>query len=168
MDIRRIPERPESKNVNQEIKNMLKNLEERGEQDMSGSDHEKGSTLLELTANVVSNHVSNNNVDAKEIPGLIREVYKTLQTLDGNGAAPNSKLRPAVPVQDSIKPDYIVCLEDGKRLKMLKRYLRTKYGMSPEDYKRRWGLPPDYPLVAPNYAQKRQELAKSIGLGKTR
>ncbi len=128
----------------------------------------KGSDLLELTAQVVSNHLSNNSVDATDIPALIREVHTTLQSLNGVEANGHTKLSPAVPVDESIQPDFIVCLEDGKRLKMLKRYLRTKYGLSPEEYKRRWSLPPDYPLVAPNYAKRRHELAKSIGLGKNR
>lgn len=121
-----------------------------------------------MTANVVANHLSNNSVAAKDIPALIREVYKTMEALNGNGSNLNPTVQPAVPIEDSITPDYIICLEDGKRLKMMKRYLRTKYNLTPEDYRRRWGLPPDYPLVSPNYAQKRQELAKSIGLGKNR
>lgn len=127
-----------------------------------------GSDLLELTAQVVSNHLSNNSVEATEIPALIREVHTTLQSLNGIEANGHAKLNPAVPVDESIQPDFIVCLEDGKKLKMLKRYLRTKYGLSPEEYKRRWSLPPDYPLVAPNYAKRRHDLAKSIGLGKNR
>ena len=129
---------------------------------------EKNVDLLELTAKVVANHLSNNTVDVKDIPGLIRQVYKTMEQLNGSNASLTPSVQPAVPIKDSIKPDYIVCLEDGKRLKMLKRYLRTKYQLSPEDYKKRWGLPPDYPLVAPNYALKRQELAKSIGLGRNK
>lgn len=129
---------------------------------------EKNIDLLELTAKVVANHLSNNTVDVKDIPGLIRQVYKTMEQLNGSNASLTPSVQPAVPIKDSIKPDYIVCLEDGKRLKMLKRYLRTKYQLSPEDYKKRWGLPPDYPLVAPNYALKRQELAKSIGLGRNK
>ena len=135
---------------------------------MTTPDENKNTDLLELTANVVANHLSNNNIDAREIPGLIREVYKTMETLNGNGASLSPTVQPAVPIEDSITPDYIICLEDGKRLKLMKRYLRTKYNLSPEDYRRRWGLPPDYPLVAPKYALKRQELAKSIGLGKNR
>lgn len=127
-----------------------------------------GSDLLGLTAQVVSNHLSNNSVEATEIPSLIREVHTTLQSLTGIEANGHTRLSPAVPVEESIQPDFIVCLEDGKRLKMLKRYLRTKYGLSPEEYKRRWSLPPDYPLVAPNYAKRRHELAKSIGLGKNK
>ncbi|MCH8322383.1 MAG: MucR family transcriptional regulator [Proteobacteria bacterium] len=129
---------------------------------------EKNIDLLELTAKVVANHLSNNTVDVKDIPGLIRQVYKTMEQLNGSNASLTPSAQPAVPIKDSIKPDYIVCLEDGKRLKMLKRYLRTKYQLSPEDYKKRWGLPPDYPLVAPNYALKRQQLAKSIGLGRNK
>ena len=135
---------------------------------MKTSNDDKNTDLLELTANVVANHLSNNSVDAKDIPAIIREVYKTMETLNGNGANLNPTVKPAVPIDESITPDYIICLEDGKRLKMMKRYLRTKYSLSPEDYRKRWGLPPDYPLVAPKYAQKRQELAKSIGLGKNR
>lgn len=135
---------------------------------MKMPDEDKNPDLLELTANVVANHLSNNSVAAKEIPALIREVYKTMEALNGNGSNLNPTVQPAVPIEDSITPDYIICLEDGKRLKMMKRYLRTKYNLTPEDYRRRWGLPPDYPLVAPKYAQKRQELAKSIGLGKNR
>ena len=127
----------------------------------------RGSDLLEMTAKVVANHLANNAVETKDIPGLIREVYKTLESLDGT-AARNDLQKPAVPVADSIKPDFIVCLEDGKRLKMVKRYLRTKYNLTPEEYRKKWSLPPDYPLVAPNYAQKRQQLARSIGLGKNR
>ena len=129
---------------------------------------EKNVDLLELTTKVVANHLSNNTVDVKDIPGLIRQVYKTMEQLNGSNPSLTPSVQPAVPIKDSIKPDYIVCLEDGKRLKMLKRYLRTKYQLSPEDYKKRWGLPPDYPLVAPNYALKRQQLAKSIGLGRNK
>jgi len=135
---------------------------------MSMDGNGQGKDLLDLTAKVVANHLSNNSVEATEIPSLIKEVYKTLEQLEGEGPSANGGLKPAVPIKESIKPDYIVCLEDGKRLKMLKRYLRTKFNLTPEEYKKRWGLPPDYPLVAPNYAQKRQELAKSIGLGKMR
>lgn len=133
----------------------------------AGKINGKGADLLELTAQVVANHLSNNSVEAREIPALIREVHTTLQSLNGVEGS-GGDLNPAVPVEDSIQPDYIVCLEDGKRLKMLKRYLRTKYGLSPEEYRRRWSLPPDYPLVAPNYAKKRHDLAKAIGLGKNR
>ncbi len=146
------------------VKNADLNIAKVGPANLNG----KGSDLLELTAQVVSNHLSNNSVDAAEIPSLIREIHTTLQSLNGVEANGHTKLSPAVPVDESIQPDFIVCLEDGKRLKMLKRYLRTKYGLSPEEYKRRWSLPPDYPLVAPNYAKRRHELAKSIGLGKNR
>jgi len=138
------------------------------DKDLKISGNIKNSNLLELTAKVVANHLSNNNVDTKDIPALIKQVYKTMEQLNGSSASMTSSVQPAVPIEDSIKPDYIVCLEDGKRLKMMKRYLRTKYNLSPEDYKKRWNLPPDYPLVAPNYAQKRQELARSIGLGKNK
>jgi len=148
--------------------NVLKNTEFDVEAVGKAKPNGKGSDLLELTAQVVANHLSNNSVDAREIPALIREVHTTLQSLNGVEVNGHTRLEPAVPVKESIQPDYIICLEDGKRLKMLKRYLRTKYGLSPEEYRRRWSLPPDYPLVAPNYAKKRQDLAKSIGLGKNR
>lgn len=128
----------------------------------------KNSDLLEMTAKVVANHLANNTVASREIPGLIREVYQTLESLDNGQGRKSGGQKPAVPVSESIKPDFIVCLEDGKRLKMLKRYLRTKYNLTPEEYRKKWNLPPDYPLVAPNYALKRQQLARSIGLGKNR
>jgi predicted transcriptional regulator len=103
-------------------------------------------------------------VPLSELPGLIQEVFRTLSAV-GKGAAPAEKPQPAVPVKKSVHPDYIICLEDGKKLKMLKRHLKTAYNMSPEQYRERWGLPPDYPMVAPNYAKHRSTLAKKIGLG---
>jgi predicted transcriptional regulator len=122
------------------------------------------STLLGLTAQIVSAHVSNNSVSTDALPALIQEVYKTLS---GVGQEPISLERPApaVPVKKSVFPDHIVCLEDGKKLKMLKRHLKTAYNMTPEQYRERWGLPPEYPMVAPNYARHRSSLAKKIGLG---
>ncbi|MFP3942906.1 MAG: MucR family transcriptional regulator [Alphaproteobacteria bacterium] len=122
---------------------------------------------LRLATDIVAAYVSHNQVPASEIPNMIRSVHGTLGTLK-NGAEAKSKTpqKPAVPVRKSITPDYIVCLEDGKKLKMLKRYLRTNYNMSPEEYRAKWGLPADYPMVAPNYAKQRSEFAKKIGLGK--
>ncbi len=120
--------------------------------------------ILELTTEIVSAHVGNNTVAISDLPNLIQEVYKTLSTVGSEQAAPE-RPRPAVPVKKSIFPDYIVCLEDGKKLKMLKRHLKTSYNMSPEEYRERWGLGADYPMVAPNYAKHRSNLAKKIGLG---
>lgn len=120
--------------------------------------------VLGLTAQIVSAHVSNNAVTADSLPALISEVYKTLASVGKEEPAPD-KPQPAVPVKKSVMPDYIICLEDGKKLKMLKRHLKTAYNMSPEQYRDRWGLPPDYPMVAPNYASHRSSLAKKIGLG---
>lgn len=124
--------------------------------------------LLALTADIVSSHVANNSVAVNDLPQLIQNVYATLSNLSTPPAAPEPKLEPAVPVRQSIKPDYIVCLEDGKKLKMLKRHLMTAYGLTPDEYRAKWGLPADYPMVAPNYAESRRQLAKSIGLGKSR
>lgn len=126
-----------------------------------------GADLLGLTAEIVAAHVSNNSVSVTDLPNLITEVHRTLSSL-GTAPAPKAepeKLVPAVPVKKSITPDYLVCLEDGKKMKMLKRHLQTSYGMTPEQYRDKWGLPPDYPMVAPNYAQHRSTLAKKIGLG---
>ena len=120
---------------------------------------------LLLTADIVASYVSNNSLAADEVPAMIEQVYKTLRQIE-NRKEGGEALKPAVPVKKSVTPDYIVCLEDGKKLKMLRRHLRSRYNMSPEDYRERWGLPADYPMVAPNYAKKRQELAKKIGLGK--
>ncbi|MEO0036330.1 MucR family transcriptional regulator [Phaeospirillum tilakii] len=124
---------------------------------------EKGD-LLALTTEIVAAHVGNNNVALGELPHLIQEVYRTLAAVGTAPAAPE-RPQPAVAVRKSVTPDYIICLEDGKKLKMLKRHLKTAYNMTPEEYRDRWGLPPDYPMVAPNYAQHRSSLAKKIGLG---
>lgn len=121
--------------------------------------------LLALTADIVSSHVTNNSVAVGDVAVLIQNVFATLSGLGTPTAAEPEKLEPAVPIRQSIKPDYIVCLEDGKKLKMLKRHLMTAYGMTPDDYRARWGLPGDYPMVAPNYAEARRRLAKEIGLG---
>jgi MucR family transcriptional regulator, transcriptional regulator of exopolysaccharide biosynthesis len=130
------------------------------------SDNTSGSNFIELTAEIVSAYVSNNSVSASELPGLINQVHSALRGVSGGyGEAPSEPLKPAISVKRSITPDYIVCLEDGKKLKMLKRHLRTSYDMSPEQYRDRWNLPADYPMVAPNYAKQRSKLAKAIGLG---
>jgi len=124
--------------------------------------------LLALTADIVSSHVANNSVAVNDLPQLIQNVFSTLSGLSTPAVAPEPKQEPAVSIRQSIKPDYIVCLEDGKKLKMLKRHLMTAYGMTPDDYRVKWNLPADYPMVAPNYAESRRQLAKSIGLGTTR
>ncbi len=121
--------------------------------------------LLELTTEIVSAHVGNNTVAIGDLPSVIQEVYKALQSVGRDQGAPE-RPRPAVSIKKSITADYIICLEDGKKMKMLKRHLRTTFDMTPEDYKAKWGLPSDYPMVAPNYAKKRSEFAKKIGLGK--
>jgi predicted transcriptional regulator len=127
--------------------------------------------ILGLTAQIVSAHVGNNKVAAEELPGLIQQVFLAL---NGSGAgpapaqrpaAPAERPKPAVPISKSVFAEYIVCLEDGKKLKMLKRHLQTAYGMTPEQYRARWGLDPNYPMVAPEYAKRRSSLAKAIGLG---
>ena len=123
------------------------------------------SVILTLTAQIVAAHAANNDVSAAALPGAIRKVYDTLANIDTAPAAPVEKLQPAVPIRKSVFPDYIICLEDGKRLKMLKRHLSTSYDLTPEQYRQKWGLDPSYPMVAPNYAEKRSELAKQIGLG---
>jgi predicted transcriptional regulator len=125
-------------------------------------------TLLTLTADIVAAHVSNNSVAVNDLPVLIQNVHSALTSISGRSAAAEPKPEPKVPVRSSIKPDYIVCLEDGKRLKMLKRHLMTHYNMTPDQYRQKWGLSPDYPMVAPNYAEQRRALAKSIGLGTKR
>lgn len=122
--------------------------------------------LHTLTAKIVAAYVSNNSVSPDELSALIKTVFLTLKSLRGETPAPNQELKPAVPVKKSLQPDFIVCLEDGKKLKMLKRHLRTCYGLTPDEYRTRWGLPSDYPMVAPNYAKHRQKLAKEIGLGR--
>lgn len=129
---------------------------------------EVSNDLLTLTADIVAAHVSNNSVSVGDVPQLIEKVYSSLQTLGTPKQEAVAELKPAVPVRSSVKPDYIVCLEDGKKLTMLKRYLRTNFGMSPEQYRAKWNLPADYPMVAPNYAAKRRDLAHSIGLGRKR
>lgn len=124
--------------------------------------------LLKLSTQIVSAYVSNNPVPVGDLPGMIKSIHATLGGLAGSNAVDvQTSQKPAVPVKKSIHPEYIVCLEDGKKLKMLKRYLRSRYGLSPDDYRAKWGLPADYPMVAPNYAAQRSEFAKKIGLGRT-
>ena len=121
--------------------------------------------LLALTSNIVSAYVSHNTLPAADIPAVIEQVFRTLSTVTGEVSVLTDRPQPAVPIKRSITPDYLICLEDGKKLKMLKRHLKTAYNMTPEEYRERWGLPADYPMVAPNYAEKRSKLAKDIGLG---
>ena len=125
--------------------------------------------FIELTAEIVSAYVSNNPVPAADMPGLINQVHSALLRVSGghNDVQPEP-LKPAVSVKKSITPDFIVCLEDGKKFKSLKRHLRTQYNMTPEQYREKWTLPPDYPMVAPNYAAARSQLAKQMGLGQQR
>ena len=125
-------------------------------------------TLLTLTADIVAAHVSNNSVAVNDLPNLIQNVHAALSGISGRGAAAEPKPEPKVSIRSSIKPDYIVCLEDGKKLKMLKRHLMTHYNMTPNEYRQKWGLSADYPMVAPNYAEQRRTLAKKIGLGTKR
>lgn len=121
--------------------------------------------LLSLTTEIVAAHVSNNTVALGDLPSLIEQVYRTLSNVGTEPTPQPERPQPAVPIKKSVTPDYIVCLEDGKKLKMLKRHLKTAYNMSPDEYRERWGLPADYPMVAPNYAKQRSKLAKQIGLG---
>jgi predicted transcriptional regulator len=125
------------------------------------------SDLLRMTADVVSAYVGNNTLPVNQVSDVIKSVYGSLSALSSEGGGTHGEgLKPAVPIRKSIAPDYVVCLEDGKRLKMLKRHLRTTYGLTPDEYRAKWGLPPDYPMVAPNYAAQRSAFAKKIGLGR--
>ena len=125
-------------------------------------------TLLTLTADIVAAHVSNNSVAVNDLPNLIQNVHAALSGISGAAAAPEEKQEPKVSIRSSIKPDAIACLECGSRQKMLKRHLMTNHQMTPSDYRQKWGLASDYPMVAPNYAEQRRTLAKSIGLGTKR
>jgi len=129
------------------------------------ANQENRSELLELTSEIVAAHVSNNTLSVNDLPQLIRDVYATLETV-GTGNKALDPLTPVVPIRKSVTPEFLVCLEDGKKLKMLKRHLKTSYNMTPEEYRQKWNLPRDYPMVAPNYAKQRSDLAKEIGLGK--
>jgi predicted transcriptional regulator len=124
--------------------------------------------LIALVADIVASHVSNNSVAISDLPTLISNVHGALSAIAMGPDQTPEVQQPKVPVRSSIKPDYIVCLEDGKRLKMLKRHLMTHFQMTPDEYRRKWGLNADYPMVAPNYAEQRRKLAKSIGLGRKR
>lgn len=124
----------------------------------------KSDDLLSLTAQIVAAHVANNSVPLTDLPDLIHQVHQALRGV-GAPAAMNARPQPVVPIKKSVTPDFIVCLEDGKKLKMLKRHLKTAYNLTPEQYRERWALPPDYPMVAPNYAKQRSQLARDLGLG---
>jgi len=128
------------------------------------SDAANSEDLLALTAKIVAAHVSNNSVALGDLAGLIQQVHQALRGIGSTAAAP-ARPQPAVPIKRSVLPDHIVCLEDGKKLKMLKRHLKTAYNLTPEQYRERWGLPLDYPMVAPNYAKQRSQLARDLGLG---
>jgi predicted transcriptional regulator len=128
----------------------------------------KSNELLKFASDIVAAYVSNNSIPVSEIPSVIKSIHTTLGGLAGGGSVDVvTTQKPAVPVKKSVTPGHIICLEDGKKLKMLKRYLRSRYGLSPEDYRAKWGLPADYPMVAPDYAQQRSDFAKKIGLGRT-
>jgi len=129
------------------------------------TDSANSNDLLALTTEIVAAHVSNNTVSVGDLPQLINQVYQSLAGIGKAPPATTERPQPAVSVKRSVHPDYIICLEDGKKLKMLKRHLKTAYNMSPDEYRERWSLPPDYPMVAPNYARQRSKLAKEIGLG---
>ena len=123
--------------------------------------------ILVLTTDIVASHVANNTATLDDLPVIIEQVFYSLKNLnEGSNVMGAHNLRPAVPIKKSITPDFIICLEDGKKLKMMKRHLNSKYGMTPEEYRQKWGLPADYPMVAPNYANRRRDLAKEIGLGR--
>jgi predicted transcriptional regulator len=124
--------------------------------------------IMKSACKIISAYVSKNPIAASEVPEMIKTIYGTLLVLGsgGHGETPPTNQKPAVPIRKSVTPDYIICLEDGKKLKMLKRYLRTRYKMTPEEYRAKWSLPVDYPIVAPNYAARRSEFAKKIGLGR--
>jgi predicted transcriptional regulator len=126
----------------------------------------KQGDMLRMAVEIVSAYVSNNSVPAAQVPDVINTVFKSLASLEGGTTVSSEALRPAVSVRRSVHPEYIICLEDGKKLKMLKRHLRAAYNMTPEQYRAKWQLPPDYPMVAPNYAQQRSDFAKQIGLGR--
>jgi len=135
----------------------------------TNDDVQDASELLRLSADIVASYVSHNAASATSLAELIRSVHQALASLGepaAPAAAPTERAKPAVPISKSVQNDFIVCLEDGKKLKMLKRYLRAQYDLSPEEYRRKWGLPPDYPMVAPAYAVRRSEFAKQIGLGR--
>ncbi len=128
---------------------------------------EDHTNVLDMTAEIVAAYVGNNSVTADQLPALIQQVHGALKGAGAPAEAPSAPQTPAVSVRKSINPDHLVCLEDGRKFKSLKRHLRTKYGLSPEEYRAKWGLPKDYPMVAPNYAEARSQLAKRMGLGQS-
>ena len=133
------------------------------------NENTSGGTFIKLTADIVSAYVSNNSVPSSDLPALIGQVHSALTRVSsGQGESPVEPPKPAISVKKSITADHIVCLEDGKKFKSLKRHLRTQYNMTPEQYRDKWGLPPEYPMVAPNYAAARSHLAKQMGLGQQR
>ena len=135
----------------------------------ANEDHTNDNELLRMTAKIVASYVGNNSLSADQVSEVIRTVSSALKQLgQGENGADKAAGKPAVPIRRSITPDYIICLEDGRKLKMLKRHLRTTFSMTPDEYRARWGLPADYPMVAPNYAKRRSEFAKKIGLGQKR
>lgn len=137
--------------------------------EVKGAKSIKSAIVMEMTAEIVAAYVGNNSVPSSELPVLIRGVYESLQGISSNPVeVAKADLKPAVSVKKSVTDDYIVCLEDGKKFKSLKRHLRAKYGMSPEEYREKWGLPADYPMVSPSYARERSRLAKKMGLGQAR
>ena len=133
----------------------------------ANEDHTDDNELLRLTAKIVASYVGNNSLGADQVPEIVRTVSTALKQIEQGDNGPDKAVgKPAVPIRRSVTPDYIICLEDGRKLKMLKRYLRSKFDMTPEEYRAKWGLPADYPMVAPNYAKLRSKHAKQIGLGK--
>ena len=135
----------------------------------ANEDHTDDNELLRLTAKIVASHVGNNSIGADQVPEIVRTVSTALKQIEQGDNGPDKAVgKPAVPIRRSVTPDYIICLEDGRKLKMLKRHLRTTFGLTPDEYRTRWGLPADYPIVAPNYAKRRSEFAKKIGLGQKR
>lgn len=133
---------------------------------MNNPESDLSETLITLTSDIVAAHVSNNNVSVEDVPSLITNVYHALAGLGGATAVEEVPPEPAVSIRSSVKKDHLVCLEDGKKMKMLKRHLMTEHGMTPDEYRQRWGLGSDYPMVAPDYAETRRDLAKKIGLGR--
>ena len=135
----------------------------------ASEDHTDDNELLRLTAKIVASYVGNNSIGADQVPEIVRTVSTALKQIEQGDNGPDKAVgKPAVPIRRSVTPDYIICLEDGRKLKMLKRHLRTTFGLTPDEYRTRWGLPADYPMVAPNYAKRRSEFAKKIGLGQKR
>jgi predicted transcriptional regulator len=143
----------------------LNNFKSAEEMSQNSTSQETSADLLRMTAEVVAAYARNNPLPSSDLTAVIRTVHGSLSGLDGGAPLPGDAPNPAVPIRKSVTPEYIVCLEDGRKLKMLKRHLRTAYNMTPEDYRAKWGLPVDYPMVAPNYAKRRSEFAKRIGLG---